>query len=451
MNAPHPLAGLEAEQQLLSCLLASAAHFDRIGSLKAEHFYAARHRAIFEQIEALIAEGIGPDSLAVYDRLQIHAPEHADLAYLSSLLTSFFGENVEHYTAVVIERSRRRRLAELGDLMAGAAATELATPVIDLIDRAQGELQDMLTERQKNEPVLAADDVQDILDDLDRRSRGEGEQGISTGFVDLDAHLGGGIWPGSLIIVAARPKMGKTAFSLNVARNVAQQGKVLFLSMEMDRRSLHLRNIAALGGVHMAHVVDAKKMRQEDFGRAARGGELLRKLGLFVHNQGEMTLAQVRAVARAHHRQHGLDLLVIDYLQLMQGAGGDNRNTQLEQITRGLKGMAMSMGIGILLLSQLNRNLEARPNKRPMASDLRDSGAIEQDCDAALFLYRDEVYNPNSTDQGICEVNVGLNRQGEPGRVGLSFIAHESRFENLAAGWEFGRPQKPVYSGGLKD
>lgn len=450
MNAPHPLAGLEAEQQLLSCLLTSSAHFDRIGALQADHFYAASHRAIFSQIEALIAAQMEPDTLAVYERLQQHAPEHADLAYLSSLLTSFFGQNVEHYASVVIERSRRRRLAELGDLMAEAAATELATPVTDIIDRAQGELQNMLTERQADEPVHVADDMCEFLDDLDRRSRGEGEQAMSTGFVDLDTHLGGGIRPGNLIVVAARPKMGKTALALNIARNVADGHKVLVLSMEMGRKELHARNIAALGRMPLAHLVDAKKMQGNDWARATTGSEMLSALGLFVHNQGEMRLAQVRAVARAIQRKHGLNLLVIDYLQLMAG-DGDTRNAQIEQITRGLKGLAMTMGIGILLLSQLNRNVEARPNKRPMASDLRDSGAIEQDCDAALFLYRDEVYNPNSTDQGICEVNVGLNRQGEPGRVGLSFIAHESRFESLAAGWEFGRPQKPVYSGGLRD
>ncbi|RSE90326.1 replicative DNA helicase [Achromobacter aegrifaciens] len=450
MNAPHPLAGLEAEQQLLSCLLASSEHFDRIGALQADHFYAASHRAIFAQIEALIAAQMEPDTLAVYERLQQHAPDYADLAYLSSLLTSFFGQNVEHYSAVVIERSRRRRLAELGDLMAEAAATELATPVADIIDRAQGELQDMLTERQADEPVHVADDMREFLDDLDRRSRGEGEQAMSTGFVDLDAHLGGGIRPGNLIVVAARPKMGKTALALNIARNIADGRKVLVLSMEMGRKELHARNIAALGRMPLAHLVDAKKMQDSDWSRAAAGTELLSALGLYVHNQGEMRLAQVRAVARAIQRKHGLHLLVIDYLQLMAG-DGDTRNAQIEQITRGLKGLAMTMGVGILLLSQLNRNVEARPNKRPMPSDLRDSGAIEQDCDAALFLYRDEVYNENSQDRGICEVNVGLNRQGEPGRVGLSFIAHESRFENLAAGWEFGRPQKPIYSGGLRD
>lgn len=450
MNAPHPLAGLEAEQQLLSCLLASSTHFDRIGALQADHFYAASHRAIFAQIEALIAAQVEPDTLAVYERLQTHAPEHADLAYLSSLLTSFFGQNVEHYSSVVIERSRRRRLAELGDLMAEAAATELATPVTDIIDRAQGELQDMLTERQADEPVHVADDMLDFMNDLDRRHRGEGEQAMSTGFTDLDTHLGGGIRPGNLIVVAARPKMGKTALALNLARNIADGRKVLVLSMEMGRKELHARNIAALGKMPLAHLVDAKKMQGNDWARATVGSEMLSALGLYVHNQGEMRLAQVRAVARAIQRKHGLHLLVIDYLQLMAGEG-DTRNAQIEQITRGLKGLAMTMGIGIVLLSQLNRNVEARPNKRPMPSDLRDSGAIEQDCDAALFLYRDEVYNENSPDRGICEVNVGLNRQGEPGRVGLSFIAHESRFESLAVGWEFGRPQKPIYSGGLKD
>jgi len=449
MNAPHPLAGLEAEQQLLSCLLASSEYFDRIGALRAEHFYAASHRAAFEQMEALLAEGIQPDVLAVYDRLQVHAPEHADLKYLTEVMNGYFGANVEHYVSLVIERSRRRQLAALGDMLAEAAAVELATPVTDIIDRAQGELQGMLAERQAAEPVHAGDDMLDFMNDLDMRSRGEGVQAMPTGFIDLDAHLGGGIRPGNLIVVAARPKMGKTALALNIARNVAVDRKALILSMEMGRSELHARNVAALGRLPLAHLVDAKKMRDNDWSRATMGSEQLAALGLYVHNQGEMRLAQVRAVARAQQRKHGLDLLVIDYLQLMQG-DGDTRNAQIEQITRGLKGMAMSMGIGILLLSQLNRAVEGRPNKRPMPSDLRDSGAIEQDCDAALFLYRDEVYNPNSADHGICEIGVGLNRQGESGRVALAFIAQESRFENLAPGHEFGRPQTPIYSG-LKD
>lgn len=449
MNAPHPLAGVEAEQQLLSCLLSSALYFDRIGTLKAEHFYAASHRAIFQQMEALIASGIQPDVVSVYARLQTHATEHADMAYLNSLISSFFGTNVEHYVNVVIERSRRRRLAELGDLMSEAAAVELATPVTDIIDRAQGELQDLLAERQNNEPVHAADNMRAFLDDLDKRSRGEGAQAMSTGFIDLDDRLGGGIRPGNLIVVAARPKMGKTALALNIARNVGVGHKALVLSMEMGSDELRQRHLAALGRLPLDHLVNAKKMRDSDWARVTRGSQQLEALGLYEHIQGEMTLAQVRAVARAQQRKHGLDLLVIDYLQLMRG-DGSNRNSEIEQITRGLKGMAMSMGIGILLLSQLNRAVEARPNKRPMPSDLRDSGAIEQDCDAALFLYRDEVYNPNTADHGICEIGVGLNRQGESGRVALAFMAHESRFENLAPGHEYGRPQTPIYSG-LKD
>lgn len=445
----YPLAAVEAEQAVLGGLLINKNAFDRIGGLKAEHFFSAMHSELFSHIEQLSVDGTHADVVMLYERIKVATPDLADLPYINGLFASFSSANIEHHCAIVIEKSRRRRLAELGDLMRHAATEELETPATDIVDRAQGELQAMLEDRNDNEPVLAADDMLDFADDLDKRSRGEGEQGMPTGFIDLDAHLGGGIRGGNLIVIAARPKMGKTAFALNIARNIAKDRRVLVLSMEMGRKELHARNVSALGRVSLAHITDAKKMQGDDWARATKGMEAVSALKLFVHNQGEMRLSQVRAAARATQRKHGLDLLVIDYLQLMQG-DGDTRNAQIEQITRGLKGLAMSMGIGILLLSQLNRNVEARPNKRPMPSDLRDSGAIEQDCDAAFFLYRDEIYNPNSNDVGICEVNVGLNRQGESGKVALSFIAHESRFENLAPGFDFGRPQTPIYSG-LKD
>jgi replicative DNA helicase len=225
------------------------------------------------------------------------------------------------------------------------------------------------------------------------------------------------------------------------------------LSLEMPKAQLHDRNVAVLGGIELGKVIDPRRLEDDDWAQVTAAIGRMERLALYLDDQGGLRLMDVRMKARAVKRRHGLDLLVIDYLQLMDGTG-DNRNAQIEGITRGLKALAKEMQIGIILLSQLNRALESRPNKRPMPSDLRDSGAIEQDCDAALFLYRDEIYNEHSVDRGICEVNVGLIRQGEPGTVGLTYIANQTRFKNLEQGRVFGqqasRPLKSKYSG-LKD
>lgn len=243
-----------------------------------------------------------------------------------------------------------------------------------------------------------------------------------------------------------------TAFATNVALNVAEEHSVLILSMEMPKDQIHDRNVAVLGKVPLPHVIDPRKMADHEWPHLTAAVSRIEGMNLFMDDQGALRLMDVRMKARQVKRRHGLDLLVIDYLQLMDGEG-DSRNAQIESITRGLKALAKEMKIGIVLLSQLNRSLEQRPNKRPMPSDLRDSGAIEQDCDGALFLYRDEVYHEHSMDKGICEVNVGLIRQGEPGTVGLAYIGHQTRFESLAYGREFGRrPEPPKQSrGGLRD
>ncbi|WP_427183549.1 replicative DNA helicase [Bordetella bronchialis] len=442
-----PLAAVEAEQSILSLLLAYQATFDLTDGLRAEHFYRAEHRAIYEVASELLASGQPADVITVFDRLSARYPDLADLPYLTELAHSAWSpSSMRRYVEIVIEKWQRRELVAGLNEVCAAAAEDLKAPVSDLIDRAQGGLQRLLEGRKDDAPVRVGDDLSRYVQDLEQRIQGGGVQGIPTGFPDLDDVMSGGIRPGNLIVVAARPKMGKSAFAFNIARNVSAQHSALILSMEMSRDEIHQRNIAAMGRIDQARLGNAKQFNPNDWPRVTHAIQLLQDRKLFIHQQAGMRLSDVRARARQIQRTNGLDVLVIDYLQLMEGEG-DTRNAQIEQITRGLKAMAVDMGIGILLLSQLNRNVEQRPNKRPMPSDLRDSGAIEQDCDMAIFLYRDEVYNENSPDAGICEVNVALNRQGAAGRIGLAFIGRESRFESLAAGTEFGRaPQKPQYS-----
>lgn len=445
------IANIEAEQSVLGGLLTDNEAYDRLGQIEASHFFRADHQAIFEIIRKLLETGAGADVITVHDKLRADYPDYADFPYLNSIANSTPSTaNIAKYASIVREKSQRRQLVQSALEVSDRATNDLASDAASLIDALQGELERLSESRPENEPVRVSDDLVNYVDELTRREEGAGPQAIPTGFADLDKKMNGGIRRGELVIVAARPKMGKSAFAFNVAVHAAKEHSVLVCSMEMPRYQIHDRNVAMVGKINMSYLIDPATMPADDWSRVTYAVSQLEQMNLFLDDQGALRLMDVRAKARAIKRKHGLDLLVIDYLQLMTGEG-DNRNNQIEQITRGLKALAMEMKIGIVLLSQLNRDLERRPDKRPMPADLRDSGAIEQDCDMALFLYRDEVYNPNSDDKGICEVNMALSRQGDPGVVGLSFIGSQARFEDLAKGVYFNQFKPKKKFSGLKD
>lgn len=438
---------LEAEQSVLGALLIDNDAYDRMGDLRAEHFYRADHQQVFRLICQGVEAGQAVDIITLNDKM----PDSVPLSYLHDLATNTpSSANIARYADLVRAAAQRRALAA----MASEVSEEAQAPIdpAKIIDKAQSCLESIAEQRVKSEPIKAKDDLGRYIEELQKRADGAGVKAIPTGFADLDRKMMGGIRRGELWIVAARPKMGKSAFAFNLALNASMEYSVLILSMEMPRDQIHDRNVAAVGKIPLPHVIDPRKMAEEEWPRLTGAVGQIEQMNLFIDDQGALRLMDVRMKARQVKRRNGLDLLVIDYLQLMDGEG-DNRNAQIEQITRGLKAMAKEMKIGIVLLSQLNRSLEQRPNKRPMPSDLRDSGAIEQDCDGALFLYRDEVYNEHSKDKGICEVNVGLIRQGEPGTVGLVYVGHQTRFENMASGREFGRRPEPAKQGrgGLRD
>lgn len=445
------IANVEAEQSVIGGLLMDNDAYDRMGPLDTSHFYRADHQAIFAQVRKLLESGAGADVITVFERVMAECPEYANLGYLNSMATGTPSTaNIARYASIVREKAQRRALMQAAGEVSDLAANDFTRDAASLIDRMQGQLERLSEERPDSEPVKVSDDLGNYVDELERRSEGTGPRAISTSFPDLDKRLMGGIRRGELVIVAARPKMGKSAFAFNVAVNAAREHSVLICSMEMPRTQIHDRNVAMIGKIPLPYLLDPRQMPDSMWPRITEAVKTLEVMNLFLDDQGALRLMDVRAKARAIKRKHGLDLLVIDYLQLMSGEG-DNRNNQIEQITRGLKAMAMEMKIGIILLSQLNRDLERRPNKRPMPADLRDSGAIEQDCDIALFLYRDEIYNTDSQDKGICEVNVGLIRQGEPGTVGLTYIGEQTRFEPLAHGQQFNQIKPRVKYSALRD
>jgi replicative DNA helicase len=443
-NAIHmPPHSTEAEQGVIGALLRDNDAFDRIGDLRAEHFYLADHATFFRELTRHLGAGRSCDVVSLADALRGQVAEC--MQYLHQMAQGVPSSvHIGRHATIVRDKAIKRGLIRFGREIAETAATSPEESVV-LVDHASSVLEKLARARLRVEPVLAADELTAHIEELQRRESGE-VKAISTGFPAVDERLNGGIRRGELIVLAARPKMGKTAFALNVSCNAAVDHSVLVLSMEMPKSQLHDRNLATLGRIPLEHLLKPAMMTDQDWAGLTNAMVKIGGMKLHLDDQGGLRLIDVRMKARLVKRKHGLDLLVVDYLQLMDG-DGDNRNAQIEGITRGMKALAKELDCVIMLLSQLNRKLEERPNKRPMPADLRDSGAIEQDADAVIFLYRDEVYNPDSPDIGMCEVEVALCRQGKPGRAALTYIGEQVRFETLARGWAPTKPAAPKRRG----
>jgi len=435
------LVAREQEQFVIGALLMNNDAIDGIGDLRGEHFFNADHRKIFETIVKIVTAGKGADVITVFDALQAAGSSAADLSYLTDLQQNTASSvNIRQYSGIVRDRAIKRGIISL----CRETEESIEKSIEDapaLVDRLSSKLEELARAHVRNEPVLAADDMLAHITSIDERYRGAEIAAISTGYPDIDKRLNGGLRRGNLIVVAGRPKMGKTGLAVNIANHVAVDGISAVFSMEMGRSELHDRNLSSIGKIHLDHLIDPRQLSDEDWPGVTYAVQKISKMRLYIDDQPALTLLDVRSKAKIIKRKAGLDVLVIDYLQLMSGEG-TNRNAQIEGITRGLKALAKELDIAILLLSQLNRKLEERPNKRPMPSDLRDSGSIEQDCDIAIFLYRDEVYNPDTQDKGVCEVNIALNRQGAPGIVALAYIGEQVRFESMAHQWHPAPPKK---------
>lgn len=431
---PH---SVEAEQSVIGALLRDNDAVDRLGDLRAEHFYLSDHATIFAEFMRHVQAGKSCDVISLMVALDTKVTDVGK--YLNAMAQSTpSSANIARYAAIVRDKAIKRGLINFGrDVSENAGSSP--DDATAMVDRASSRLEKLAESRISMEPVRAGAEMAAHIGQLQDRLEG-GAKGIPTGYAVLDAKLSGGFHRGGLYVIGARPKMGKTGLALNIACNVSDEYAVLVLSMEMPKSQLHDRNIASIGRIPLPHLLEPANMTDQDWNALTVATIKIERLNLYLDDQGALRLIDVRMKAKGMKRRHGLDLLVVDYLQLMEG-DGDNRNAQIEGITRGLKGLAKELDMAIVLLSQLNRKLEERPNKRPTPSDLRDSGSIEQDADAVIFLYRDEVYNPDTRDIGICEVDVALCRQGAPGRVALEYIGEQTRFANMTHGW--GGPPKP--------
>ncbi|RKU03368.1 replicative DNA helicase [Burkholderia sp. Nafp2/4-1b] len=428
---------IEAEQSVIGALLIDNDAIDRIGDLRAEHFYRGDHRALFALIVEMIVSGAGADVVTVYERLQARGKvdEFGGMRYLNALAQHTpSSANIALYAGAVRDRAQKRGLLaaanEIRDSV-GASADSAA----ELIDRAAAKLDALGMASVKREPKLAAQGLADHIPKLEGRSSGK-ERVISTGLDNLDRALNGGLRPGWSVILAARPGMGKTSLALNIASHAAVDHSVLFLSMEMPESELHDRNLASLGRIALDKVMQAPEADTDFWNRVTAAAVKIKDLNLYIDDQAALRLLDVRAKARLIKRKAGLDVLIVDYLQLMVG-DGVNRNAEIEAISRGLKALAKELDIAIIALAQLNRQVEQRASRIPQLSDLRDSGSIEQDADAVLFIHREEAANPDAGEQwrGFAQVRIAKFRNGKPVDVALRYCGEHTRFENHAGAW----------------
>ncbi|PKO26257.1 MAG: replicative DNA helicase [Betaproteobacteria bacterium HGW-Betaproteobacteria-8] len=440
---PH---SVEAEQSVLGGLLLENEALDKVADiLSSGDFYRHDHRLIFEHIAKLIEHNKPADIVTVAESLDNAAELSAvgGLAYLGALAQNTpSAANIRRYAEIVRERAVMRKLVEVGSGIAESAYNPQGRDAQQLLDEAESRIFQIAEGGKRSSEgfldiKVLLPQVADRIDQLFQRDNQSEVTGIPTGYTDLDS-MTSGLQPGDLIIVAGRPSMGKTAFSLNIAENVALDTglPVAVFSMEMGATQLATRMIGSVGRLDQ-HRMRTGRLEDEDWVRLTTALGRLNEAPIFIDEGAGLNSFDVRARARRLHRQTGkLGLIVIDYLQLMSGATGrqsENRATEISEISRSLKSLAKELDVPVIALSQLNRSLEQRPDKRPVMSDLRESGAIEQDADLILFIYRDQVYNPDSPDKGTAEIIVAKQRNGPIGRVRLTFLGEHTRFENFTS------------------
>ena len=437
---PH---SIEAEQALLGCLMLVANEgFDKISDIVVEtDFYQLNHRLIFRAITSLVTESLNPDIVTVSGHLDSHGllADAGGLHYIDALaeVTPSAG-NIKAYADIVRERSVLRQLIAVANEIADSAYDSEGRTSKDLLDEAETKVFAIADQTAKSGGGFH--DIKSVLAGAIERINFLFESdsaitGVSTGFKELDEKTSG-LQKSDLIIVAGRPSMGKTTFAMNIAENAAMEADspVAVFSMEMPAEQIGMRMIASLGRVELQKLRTGR-LAEQDWPRITSAITLLnQKRNVYIDDTPALTPTDLRARARRLAREHGLSLIVIDYLQLMQVAGGgENRATEISEISRSLKALAKELEVPIIALSQLNRSLEQRPDKRPVMSDLRESGAIEQDADVIIFIYRDEVYNPEDEEsKGKAEILIRKQRNGPIGSVALTFLGQYTRFENYS-------------------
>ena len=444
---PH---AYDAERAVLGGIMLDAEALERLeGSLEPEHFYVEANARIFYVIQELSARGQPVDALTIKDNLE-RRDELASCggeSYLADLVTAVpTSANVKHYADLVRERSVLRELLSVCSSVSRDVYEETARDVNEHLDTAEKNILAVAEKFNRSRPSFAkmSDLMLSSYRELEERyANKQLVTGVSTGFDDLDEKTSG-MQRGDLIIVAGRPSMGKTAFSMNLAQNAAMRasdknsGVVAVFSLEMSSQQIALRMLACEARVDMQHLRTGR-FSSDDWRKLAAASGSLAESKIFIDDTPAISVMELRSKCRRLKRENkGLDMVLIDYIQLMSGrASSENRAQEVSEISRSLKGLAKELDVAVIALSQLNRSLEQRADKRPVMSDLRESGAIEQDADVIMFIYRDEVYNKKPENEGLAEIIIAKQRQGPIGDVKLTFVHRFTRFENhISAGFD---------------
>jgi replicative DNA helicase len=436
---PH---SVEAERSVIGGLLLSNDSWDAVAEIvTSEDFYRPEHRAIFRQIAKLIDRGEPVDVVTVAD--QLLATGELDAAgghtYLADLVEQTpTVANVRAYATAVHERAVLRRLINAAQDIASAGFNPSGRSADELLDEAERKIMQISEDNPKMggprgiSPLVfgAVERIEELF------NTGGDITGLTTGFIDLD-RMTSGLQPSDLVIVAGRPSMGKTSFAMNLVENAAERSEkpIVVFSMEMPAEQLVIRMLSSIGRIDQSRVRTGK-LEEPDWKKLSDAALRLKQTQIFIDDTPALTPTELRSRARRLAREHGgLGMIMVDYLQLMRVAGNnEGRTAEISEISRSLKAIAKEFKCPMVALSQLNRSLEQRPNKRPVNSDLRESGAIEQDADVIMFIYRDEVYHEDSPDKGVAEIIIGKQRNGPIGTCKLAFQGQFTRFENLARG-----------------
>ncbi|MDO4704601.1 MAG: replicative DNA helicase [Comamonadaceae bacterium] len=447
-NLRLPPQSVEAEQSVLGGLLLDNMMWERVSDLlQSSDFYRNEHQKIYAAIATLLENDRPADVVTVFDYLRGTgvAEEIGGIEYLNALAQYVpSAANIRRYAEIIRERAILRKLIAASDEIASDAFSPKGKEVGQILDEAEAKVFSIAEESSRMKQGFQSLDglVVQLLDHVEEMSQSPHDiTGVPTGFNDLD-RMTSGLQPGDLVVLAARPSMGKTAFAINIAEHVALHEclPVAIFSMEMGATQLAVRIVGSIGRINQQRLRTGR-LSDEEWPRLTEAVERLRNVSMHIDETPGLTPTELRANARRLARQCGrLGLIVVDYLQLMSGSGNsseENRATELGEISRGLKMLAKELQCPVIALSQLNRSVEQRTDKRPMMSDLRESGAIEQDADVIMFIYRDDYYNKeNSKAPNQAEIIIGKQRNGPTGTVNLYFQKDQTRFENLALGDE---------------
>ena len=444
---PH---STEAEQAVLGGIMLSNQHWDGIAErVIAEDFYTFAHKAIFQTMEELMRNQMPIDLITLDQALKAKGISDSvgGFAYLADLSNNTPNAiNILAYAEIVREKAILRELIAAGNRIAENSYSPKGKDIKMVLDEAEREVFAIAEKRSSStegpQNVLSVlESTIARIETLGKLENHNGVTGVTTGFVELDKKTAG-LQPSDLIIVAARPSMGKTTFAMNLCENAAMASDkpVLVFSLEMPAEQIMMRMIASLARVDQTKIRTGQNLEEAEWSKIASVfGMFKQKNNLYIDDSSGLTPTELRSRARRVYRENGgLSMIMVDYLQLMRApAFSDNRTLEIAEISRSLKALAKELEVPVVALSQLNRTLEQRADKRPVNSDLRESGSIEQDADLIMFIYRDEVYNDNSEDKGVAEIIIGKQRNGPIGRVRLAFNGQFSRFDNLAEQREY--------------